>query len=238
VSFASGTGYPDFTRLSTTIADPLVKQVLTPIPATSPSFGPFFVGGFASLYVSAAIQLTVSEFGLTFAWYADETLVYVIGETGYITFNEIPIIDAFSNIGPWLTVTLNNFTSTAGGTYSLGVTALNVDASQVPTLRGNYFGGPGPVSVPANSSTTVFNNFITTGPALVSGYPPGAVNWQITYQFSYSPGIYVNLIAVQNTSQNPFASFQVVVPGVPCAVELINGDNVARNFQYLWMTSA
>src|SRR5208282_1906845 len=105
--FTGGTGYPDWERVVTLVADPLVRDYQNPAPS-SISYGPFLVGAFPTVRVACTPGGTNAPVAVTLEWYADQALTQPVGAYGWTTDFESVVLDAVANVGPWLLVTVGN----------------------------------------------------------------------------------------------------------------------------------
>lgn len=165
--FASGTGYPDFERVTTLVTDPLVYEVINPVLATQ-SYGPFYVGTFPTLIVSAdpAVSAT-AQYQVFLQWFADEALADQVGNFVWSPDNEYPLHDAIANVGPWVKVTVFNPSAPNALTLILSVVATVAAPRDCRPFTSKVLAEQAPITVGAGTTTSVKLAAVTTGEVLM-----------------------------------------------------------------------
>lgn len=229
-----GTGYPDWTRVSTVVSDLVVDEIGVTVGA-SPEYGPFYVGAFPTLRVLLGAFLRAKTTYLQVAWYATGTKLRGVGEFVWSVSETASINDAVACLGPYVVIRVYGTATTAAKVNQLCVVATTSDVAAARVSNNKVIYTVTTLSVPGGMRQTEFIPTVTTGPAKLFAIST-ATTWSVVLVGWLNGNSIYRLASVNQTTTRNQHTVEVNLPPVLCAVRFENGTATAKDFSVSLVT--
>lgn len=228
MSFVATQGYPDWLRVSTAVSEPL-SYAETPTATTGLTYGPFFVGYFPTTRLLILQPSTPFKMIATIKWYLTQTMVQFIGGMTWRCDGTLSVVDAVSNIGPWLQLTIHNPTAVPATLGAVSMVATMMDPSNARQQRDRVMLGLPQASIGGSSTSVIPAVSVTTGPAVLT-VASNAASWQARLTATGPTTKLYTIGEMDNLTATNTKSVTVNLPSWECKLTIHNMTVGAKTF--------
>lgn len=217
-------GYPDWQRTYAGSRKVIFNQQNVVYSINTP-YAPVVTANTHHIGISASC--TGAPLSLSLTWYFDAAQTIILSQD-YIEIAPVLFFDQTIAVkGPFLVIVVGR---PGGGTATATIVMYETDSAAISQhdRNGNMLFATTSQSVAAGTSPVFPFNRVYAGPIAFMAYSDNGSIWNTNLITQYGDGSSKTLL--HTNPSVPLQNWNTYLPPVPCAVQFVNADGVARNF--------